>query len=98
MRSIFLLVPHTSYLKPHARLRKLRDFLQDSIALETAQVIDEERAVEMIDLVAHRPGHQSVAPHLALLSVAIEIAQLHPLRAGDDLDKVGNRETAFFLG
>src|SRR3954449_11632638 len=72
---------------PHARLGELRDFLEDAVLLETAEVIDEEHAVEVIDLVAHRACHQSVSPHLPLDTVAVEEAQLDALRTRDHLDK-----------
>src|SRR5437588_928238 len=83
---------------PHAGLRQLLNLFQDAILLEAAQMIDEQHAVEMVDLVAERPGHQPLAPHLALLAVAVEVADLHALRPRHGLGEVGDRQTAFVLG
>src|ERR1043166_9946282 len=61
---------------PHAGLGQLLNLLQDAFLFESAQMIDEEISVQMVGLVAERPRHQPLAPHLALLAVAVEIADL----------------------
>src|SRR5215212_5339835 len=60
-------------------------------------MVYEKHPVEVVDLVAHRPGHEPLAPHLPLLAVAVEVAQADALRAGDDLYEVGDGEAALFL-
>ena len=60
-------------------------------------MVDVEHAVEVIGLVAHGPGHEAFAPHLALLAVAIEVSQLDALRPRDALGEIRNREAAFVV-
>src|SRR5436190_11906273 len=70
---------------PHAGSRQLLNLFQDAILLEPAEMIDEEVAVEVVGLVAERAGHQSLAPQLALLAVAVEVADFHALGPRDGL-------------
>src|SRR6266542_466862 len=83
---------------PHAGLRQLLNLFQDPILLEPAEMIDEEIAVEMVGLVAEGAGHQPLAPHLALLAVAVEVTDLHALRPRHGLGEVGDRKTSLVLG
>src|SRR5215472_6444786 len=49
------------------------EFLDDPVALELGEVIDEEHTVEMVDLVLHAGCEQARGLKLALGSVEIEI-------------------------
>src|SRR5205085_5352930 len=81
-------------LHPHSGTGELGDLLQDPVFLEAAQVIDEERAVQMIDLMTHRAGHEAFAPHLARLSVTVEVTQLHALGPRHDLHEIRDRKAS----
>ena len=47
---------------------------------------------------AHRAGHEAVAPHRALDAVAVGVAELYALGARDDFNEVRDREAALLLG
>src|SRR5690606_32917249 len=48
-----------------------------TVALELGQVIDEENAVEMVNLVLQAGGEQPVRLDLLLLAIEVEIAHPH---------------------
>src|SRR5208282_4387381 len=52
---------------PLAGFFQLADFPLDHVALEHAEVRDEEDSVEVVDLVAERAGEQAFAAHLEFL-------------------------------
>lgn len=68
----------------------------NTLALERRDVIDEELAVEMVNLVLDADGEQSVGLEFLSLAVAVECAHPHALGAGHGLVEAGHRETAFF--
>src|ERR1700744_3570486 len=64
---------------PLARFLHFADFALDQIALEHAEVIDKEDAIEMIDLVAEGACEQAFAAHFELFAVDILGANRHVL-------------------
>src|SRR5207248_10558291 len=60
---------HRAKRLPHPSLREFLNFPDNAVALESAQAIDEELPVQMIDLMRQRSSHQTLAPHLARLAV-----------------------------
>src|SRR5438445_12781207 len=71
-------------------LGRLREFLDDAAALEPRDVVDEEHAVEVVDLVLQAGGEEAV--RLQLLRLAVDIEILHPHLRGplDLLVEFGN--------
>src|SRR5262245_8245922 len=78
-------------------LRRLGEFLDDAVALELGQVIDEQHAVEVVDLVLQAGGEQPVRLDLMRLAVEIREANLHERRPLDLLVQFGNRQAAFLV-
>lgn len=76
---------------------QLLDLAKDQIALDAAQPIDEDAAVEMIHFVLKRAREQPVALDEAKLAVAIETLDDSSLRAGDRRCEAGHAEAAFIL-
>ena len=76
---------------------QLLDLADDEIALQAAQAVDEENAVEMIDLVLHGAGQQLFAFDLNGISVYVLRANLDPCGAADLLANLGQAQAAFFL-
>src|SRR5271170_2147559 len=82
---------------PLAGFFQLADFAFDEVALEHAEVGDEEHAVEVIDFVAEGAGEQAFAAAFELGAGGVLRADGDVLRAFDVAAKTGERETAFFL-
>src|SRR4051812_41074834 len=64
-------------VRPLAKLGRLGEFLDDAIALELGDVIDEQHAVEVVDLVLDAGGEQAPGFDLVRLAVEVEVANLH---------------------
>src|SRR3984885_4753536 len=82
---------------PLAGFFQFADFALDEVALEHAEVGDEENSVEVIDLVAERARQQSLAAHLEFFSRGILRAHGHVLRPRDVSAKARDRKAAFFF-
>src|SRR5665213_751357 len=67
-----------------SELRRLGVFLDDAVALQLGDVVDEQHAVEMVDLVLDAGRQQTRCLDLMLFAVKIEIAE-HDLRRPLDL-------------
>ncbi|OMP13744.1 class I and II aminotransferase [Corchorus olitorius] len=75
----------------------LFELLLDAIALERRQVVDEQLAVEVIDLVLDAHRQQAVAFQLEGLAVAIQGLDPDPLGTADLFVEAGNRQAAFLV-
>src|SRR6202034_4357631 len=69
---------------------------QRGAALEDTQVVDEQLAVQMIDLVLEAPGEEVGALDFERLPVAVERADDDACGAVDVAVYLGDRETALF--
>src|SRR5215472_12176570 len=67
------------------------------VALQGAQVVDEEHTVQMIDLVLHRARQQIVALGLEEFAVHVLRAHLHARRALDLFADLRKAEAAFLF-
>src|SRR5262249_59901554 len=79
-------------------LRRLAEFLDDAGALELGDVVDEQHAVEMVDLVLQAGRQQPVRLDLLLVAGKIGVADAYLRRALDLLIIFRNRQTAFLVG
>ena len=61
-------------------LRRLGEFLHDAVALELGDMVDEQHAVEMVDLVLDAGGEQAVG--LGQVRLAVEVEILEPYLGG----------------
>src|SRR6185437_4182556 len=77
-------------------LPRLLPLRERGAALHETQVIDEQPAVQMVDLVLQTPREQVVGVHLERFPVAILRPDDHAHRALDVSVNVGNRQAAFF--
>src|SRR2546427_7526732 len=82
---------------PHSCFRQLLNLLEDPIALEPAESIDEETSIEMVDLMRQRASHQLLPEDLPLFAVPIDVANGETLRPLHRLHEIGDREAAFLL-
>src|SRR5476649_443398 len=88
---------------PHGRLlgglalRALDEFFLDPVALQLRKMVDEEDAVDMIDLVLQHAGEQSLGLDLDGVAFEIEKARCDFLGPLHLVGKFGNRETAFLV-
>src|SRR5262249_4714683 len=83
---------------PLAGFLQLLDLALDQVALERAQMADEEATVKVIDLMLESAGEQVVARHFEGLAGYILRADGDALGASHVLSKVGQREAAFLSG
>ena len=67
------------------------------VALELRQVVDEQDAVQMVDLVLQAGREQPVRFDLVRLALKIEILDLHLRGAFDVIVEFRNRKTSFFV-
>src|SRR3954468_10779907 len=67
-------------LFPLARLLQFPDFAFDQIAFESAQVIDKQDSIQVIDLVQERPRKQVVSGDLK--GLAFHVARAHSCPSG----------------
>src|SRR6266849_7708347 len=82
---------------PLALLFQLFDFALDQVALQNAQMLDEEDAVEMIDLVAEGAREKVFPANLEAIAFGVLRFYGDELRANDIAAKAGNGEAAFFF-
>src|SRR5689334_16080965 len=80
-----------------AELRGLGELLDDAVALELGDVIDEQHAVQMIDLMLNAGRKQAVGFDLTGLAVEIEVTDLHLRRPLDLLIIFRDRETPLLV-
>src|SRR5271154_2649358 len=73
------------------------DFPFDKVALQHAEMLNKQHAIEMIDLMAESPRQQSFAAHFEFLAGSILRAHRHILRSHHVAAEARNREAAFFL-
>src|SRR5687768_2958315 len=78
-----------------AILALLLELLADARALELRQVVDEQLAVEMIDLVLNAHGEQPVGVELDLLAVAVQGTHADLLRARHLVEVTRHRQATF---
>ena len=83
-------------LIPLAGFLKLLDLAFDDVSLQGAQMIQEENAVQVIDLVEQRTRKQFFASNLNRLAVRILRLDRDLIRARDRFAKTGNAEAALF--
>src|SRR3954470_16631927 len=80
-----------------AALGGLRKFLDHAVALQLRQIVHEQHAVEVVDLVLDAGGEQPFGVLLVHLAVEIGEADAHPRRALDFLVIFGDREAALLV-
>src|SRR5712692_9667858 len=82
---------------PLALFPELLDFALDEVALEHAQMLQKEDAIEVIDFMAEGAGKHVFTADFKRL--AFDVLGFHgdKLRADDVTAEAGNREAAFFL-
>src|SRR5690348_5483696 len=73
----------------------LAEFAQDDAALQRRDMVDEQHAVEMVDLVLDAGGEQALGFELADLVLLVEIAQADGRRPLDIGILLGQRQAAF---
>src|SRR3954454_7688751 len=78
-------------------LGRLGEFFQHAVALQLREIIHEQHAVEMIDLVLNAGGEQALGILLVQLAVEIGEADPHPRRSLDFLVVFRNRQAAFLI-
>src|SRR4029077_11207272 len=84
-------------LLPLALLFELFDFALDQVALQHAQVLDEENAVEMVDFMAERAGEEVLAADFKGFTLGVLRFDRDELRAQDVAAEAWNGEAAFFF-
>ena len=82
---------------PLAGFLHFADFAFDHVALQHAQMRDEQHAIQMIDLVAERPRQQPFALALERISLRVLRTHRHVLRTFHVTAKSWNRKTSFFF-
>src|SRR5690606_10041097 len=85
-------------LLAHVRPLQLAQLAQDDVPPERGQMIDEQYAVEMIDLVLDAGREQTLCLELADLVVVVEIAHADRARPRHLSIVLGHREAALFSG
>ena len=84
----------TPLLRPPRRFGELLD---DAIALEFGNVVDEQHPVEVIDLVLDAGGEQALGILFMQVAVEIELFDFHPCRPFDVLVDIRDRQAALFV-
>src|SRR5579863_621160 len=79
-------------------LRGFPEFLDHPVALELGDVIDEQNAVEMVDLVLEHGREQALSQGFARLSLSVEGADAHRRRALDLGVIFRNGKAALLIG
>src|SRR5262245_10745642 len=72
----------------------LDQLAHDHVALERGQVVDEQDAVEMVELMLDAAGEQAFGFEQPLLAILGQVTDLNRLRAGDIGELAGQAETA----
>src|SRR5690606_26254479 len=81
-----------------ATFRLLPELTNDDVALQSRQEVDDEPAVEMIDLVLDRRCQQSLRFQLLQPPLRIEEAHVHTCRSLDLDPHIGNRKATLLVG
>src|ERR1700687_388838 len=90
-------------MRPDGRLlgglarRGLDEFFLDAAPLQLRKMVDEEDAVDMVDLVLQHAGEQSFGLDFDRAAVEIEKARFDFYRPFHLVGKIGNREAAFLV-
>src|SRR5262245_24965703 len=90
----------TSFMSSHGlprRLCRLGELLDHAIALEARDAIDEQHAVQMIDLVLDAGGHQPLAVALPELALAVEVTDAYRLGPRHHLEHLGDAEASLLI-
>src|SRR5580692_8776522 len=74
------------------------ELLDHPVALELRDVVDEENAIEMVDLVLQDGGEQALGQDLAFLALAVERAGTYGRRPLDLGVIFRNGKAALFVG
>src|SRR5229473_3107033 len=82
---------------PLALFSELLDFALDEVALEHAEMLNEENSIQVIDLVAESARQEIFTANFKLLALRILRAHRDELRANDVAAEAGNREAAFLF-
>src|SRR5688572_7666928 len=78
-------------------LRRLGELLDNARALKPGDVVDEQHAVEVVDLVLDAAGQEPGGLELLLLAGEVEILHPHLCRSLDILVEFRDREAAFLV-
>src|SRR5262249_20578816 len=78
-------------------LAGLGKFLGNPLALEAGDMVDEQHAVEVVDLVLQAGGEQSVGFHHLFLAIKIEVGDAHGGGPRHLLVEFRDREAAFLV-
>src|SRR5437868_983837 len=78
-------------------LLRLGKLLDDPVALELREIIDEQHAVQMVDLVLNAGGENAGAVHFLGFAGAIEKPDFYFLRATHHVEEFRNRQAAFLI-
>ena len=82
---------------PLALFLQLLDSALDEVALEQAEVLQEQDAVEVVNLMTEGAREEFLASNLENLSPGVLRADGHKLRANDVSAEAGDREASFFF-
>ena len=78
-------------------LGHLGEFLDHAVALEFRDVVDEQHAVEMVDLMLQRRRQQALGEHFPRLALAVEKARAHLRRPLDLFVIFRDRQAALLV-
>src|SRR5205807_1295171 len=78
-------------------LLRLGEFLDNPVALELREVVDEQHAVQMIDLVLDASGKDAGTVHLLALAGTIEETDSYLLRTSHHVEEFGDGKAAFLI-
>src|SRR5256885_14864353 len=73
----------------------LGEFLDNPVALEARDVVDEENAIQVVDLMLQAGGEKARGVNLLGLALAVEIAGIHLRWAAHHVVIFGDRQAAF---
>src|SRR6266849_6493183 len=82
---------------PLALLLELFDFAPDQVALQHAEMLDEENAVEVVDFMAEGAGEEVFATDFKKFALGVLRLDSDKLRAQDVATEAGNRKATFFF-
>src|SRR5258708_39532249 len=78
-------------------LRCLGELLNDALALELRNVVDEQHAVDVIDFVLNAGGEQAFGVFFVPLAFKVEVSDFGSCRPLDVLMDVRDRQAALFV-
>ncbi len=76
----------------------LSEFPHEEVALQPGNMIDEQDAIQMIDLMLQASRQNAVRLDLSRVAIAIEVTGAHAGRPLDILENVRDRQTALLAG